>query len=184
MQGSGCRTNREHRVNDDGSLNTKSTNLAKHYRDKHPKQHAASSMKTLMVVKSDGTHSRTVELPFEQQLKHHIDYVFAVAETVLDPRIKLDKCFTAGDAMTVPEVKALYMTELNNVARHHAPLMCSSDPIRHQELQEQMRHLDLPPVPTIAVTWICSTIAVTTRMNRLHSRCALNSSVPTFARWL
>ena len=43
--------------------------------------------------------------------------------TVLDPRIKLDKCFTAGDAMNATEVKALYMTELNNVARHHAPLM-------------------------------------------------------------
>ena len=27
--------------------------------------------------------------------------------TVLDPRNKLDKCFTAGDAMTPTEVKAL-----------------------------------------------------------------------------
>jgi hypothetical protein len=43
--------------------------------------------------------------------------------TVLDPRIKLDKCFTAGDAMNATEVKALYMTELKNVARHHAPHM-------------------------------------------------------------
>jgi hypothetical protein len=43
--------------------------------------------------------------------------------TVLDPRIKLQNCFTAGDAMAVPEVKALYTTELENIARHHAPLM-------------------------------------------------------------
>jgi hypothetical protein len=76
----GCRTNREHLVLDDGTLCTKSTNLAKHYREKHPEAHAKISMKTLVVVKSDGTHTRTVELPFEQQLKHHIDYVFAVAE--------------------------------------------------------------------------------------------------------
>jgi hypothetical protein len=43
--------------------------------------------------------------------------------TVLDPRNKLDKCFTVGDAMNATEVKALYMTELLNVARHHAPEM-------------------------------------------------------------
>jgi hypothetical protein len=63
----GCRTNREHLVLDDGSLCSKSTNLAKHYREKHPKEHVASSMKTLRVVGTDGTHSRTVELPFELQ---------------------------------------------------------------------------------------------------------------------
>jgi hypothetical protein len=43
--------------------------------------------------------------------------------TVLDPRIKLKNCFTAGDAMAVEEVKALCTTELENIARHHAPLM-------------------------------------------------------------
>jgi hypothetical protein len=73
----GCRTSREHRVLDDGTLCTKSGNLTKHYRKKHPEAHAQISMKTLVVVKSDGTHTRTVELPFEQQLKHHIDYVLA-----------------------------------------------------------------------------------------------------------
>ena len=49
--------------------------------------------------------------------------------TVLDPRNKLDKCFTAGDAMTPTEVKALYMAELLNVARHHAPhMLATRDP--------------------------------------------------------
>jgi len=76
----GCRTSREHRVLDDGTLCTKSGNLAKHYREKHPEAHKQILMKAVVVVKSDGTNTRTVELPFEQQLKHHIDYVFAVAE--------------------------------------------------------------------------------------------------------
>jgi hypothetical protein len=32
----GCRTTREHRVNDDGTLSTRSGKISKHYRDKHP----------------------------------------------------------------------------------------------------------------------------------------------------
>jgi hypothetical protein len=52
----------------------------KHYHKQHPQQHSAMSMKMVVVVKSDGTNTRTLELPFAQQLKHHIDYyVFAVA---------------------------------------------------------------------------------------------------------
>ena len=45
-------------------------------------------MKTVVVVKPDGTNTRTVELPFEQQLKHHIDYVFAVADDTSAMRTK------------------------------------------------------------------------------------------------
>ena len=45
-------------------------------------------MKTVVVVKPDGTNTRTVELPFAQQLKHHIDYVFAVADDTSAMRTK------------------------------------------------------------------------------------------------
>ena len=43
---------------------------------------------TAVVVKSDGTNQRTLELPFLQQLKHHIDYVFAVADDTSAMRTK------------------------------------------------------------------------------------------------
>jgi hypothetical protein len=43
----GCRTAREHRVLDDGTLCTKSGNLAKHYRKKNKEAHAQISMKRL-----------------------------------------------------------------------------------------------------------------------------------------
>jgi hypothetical protein len=65
-----------------------SANLSKHYRDKHPKEHAAASMNTAVVVKPDGTNQRTLELPFLHQLKHHIDYVFAIAEDTSALRTK------------------------------------------------------------------------------------------------
>ena len=84
----GCWTTREHRVNDDGTLCAMSSNLSKHYRDKHPKEHVAASMNTVMVVKPDGTNQRTLELPFEKQLEHHIDYVFAIAEDTSALRTK------------------------------------------------------------------------------------------------
>jgi hypothetical protein len=65
-----------------------SSNLSKHYRDKHPKEHVAASMNTVVVVKPDGTNQRTLELPFEKQLEHHIDYVFAIAEDTSALRTK------------------------------------------------------------------------------------------------
>jgi hypothetical protein len=65
-----------------------SSKLSKHYRDKHPKEHVAASMNTVMVVKPDGTNQRTLELPFEKQLEHHIDYVFAIAEDTSALRTK------------------------------------------------------------------------------------------------
>jgi hypothetical protein len=60
----------------------------KHIRKAHPRQHAMISMKTVVVVKPDGTNTRTIELPFAQQLKHHIDYVFAVAADTSAMRTK------------------------------------------------------------------------------------------------
>jgi hypothetical protein len=70
---SGCWTTREHRVNDDGTLCAMSSNLSKHYRDKHPKKHAAASMNTVVVVKPDGTNQRTLDLPFEKQQQHRFE---------------------------------------------------------------------------------------------------------------
>ena len=69
--------------------------------------------------------------------------------TVLDPRNKLDKCFPAGDAMTVADVKALYTAELMNIAHHHARQKCSSHPIRPHQLRSNS--LDMPPVPPLPV---------------------------------
>jgi hypothetical protein len=50
-----------------------SSNLSKHYRDKHPKEHAAASMNTAVVVKPDGTNQCTLELPFEKQQQHRFE---------------------------------------------------------------------------------------------------------------
>ena len=79
---------REHLRLEDGSLSSSTGNLMKHIRNSHPTKHAEISMKTVMVVKPDGTNTRTVELPFAQQLKHHIDYVFAVADDTSAMRTK------------------------------------------------------------------------------------------------
>jgi hypothetical protein len=67
--------------------------------------------------------------------------------TVLDPRNKLDKCFPAGDAMTVAEVKALYTAELMNIAQHHAPeMLVTPDPLP-PVAQQQPRHATSTTAP-------------------------------------
>jgi hypothetical protein len=84
----GCRATHAHRVNDDSTLSTISGNISKHYGDKHPELHLAYTHNTAVVVKSDGTNQRTLELPFLQQVKHHVDCVFAIAEDTSALRTK------------------------------------------------------------------------------------------------
>jgi hypothetical protein len=79
----GCRIKRQHKVNADGSLNTNTGNLAKHYRLDHAKIHALSSMKTVVLTAPDGKVERAIEMSFAQQLRHHIDLAFAVCVRTL-----------------------------------------------------------------------------------------------------
>ena len=55
----GCTTEREHLRLPDGSLSTSTSNLMKHIRKAHPKQHAQISMKTVCVMKMKSLDART-----------------------------------------------------------------------------------------------------------------------------
>jgi hypothetical protein len=58
----GCRVEREHLRPGDGALSSATGNLINHIRKAHPRKQAMISMKTVVVVKPDGTNTRTIAL--------------------------------------------------------------------------------------------------------------------------
>jgi hypothetical protein len=67
-------------VDANGGLSASTGNLSKHLREKHSTVHVATTMRSVALTNATGIPSRALELPFHQQLEHHIRYAFAICE--------------------------------------------------------------------------------------------------------